>query len=303
MPATLLILAAGLGSRYGASKQVDELGPKGAWLMDYAIYDAVRAGFGRIVFVISAAMAADFTQSLAAKYGPRPKIPFDFVIQSLTDLPPGVILPPERTKPWGTGHAVLAARQVITEPFAVINADDYYGPEAFNTVVKVLGVLGPASREAVMVGYRLARTLSAHGSVNRGVCQLDRGYLTSVVERESIHQVQDKIVAKGSKGEAITLSPDALVSMNLWGFAPQSVFPILTQQFVAFSKANRHLPSTEFYIPWAVDRAIAAGDLRVRVVPTRETWMGLTHAADRDGVRAMLTVKIAAGTYPENLFA
>ena len=298
---TLLILAAGLGSRYGGSKQVDPVGAHGACLFDYSIYDARKAGFGKIVFLISRAMEKEFKAAIANKYGANNDF-IQYAYQALDDLPAGYRLPDERIKPWGTGHAVLAAREVIKEPFAVINADDYYGPGSFAAMADALKGCGPESREMVMVGFRLARTLSPHGHVSRGVCVTADGYLQSVIEREKVRQTGDGIVFIDPAGAQVPIAADSVVSMNFWGFVPRSIFPILDEHFQQFLSREITNPKAEFYIPLALDAAIAGSQIKVRVLESDEAWFGMTYAEDRAEVAAQLAQRTAQGAYPQNLF-
>jgi UTP-glucose-1-phosphate uridylyltransferase len=298
---TLLILAAGLGSRYGGSKQIDTVGPQGACLFDYSIHDARKAGFGKIVFLISRAMAADFQGAISVKYGAAAHIHYAY--QELDDLPAGCTPPAGRSKPWGTGHGILAAREVIGEPFAVINADDYYGPDSFQIMADTLMAADRKPLEMVMVGFRLDRTLSPHGFVSRGVCLTENGFLQSVVEREQVQRLESGICYIDAQGRQVPMAGDSVVSMNFWGFTPETIFPILHERFEAFLDRHLHNSKAEFYIPFAVDEAIAQGQIKVRVARSPEDWFGMTYAQDRREVMAQLSRRTQAGDYPENLFS
>ncbi len=298
MAATLLVLAAGMGSRYGGLKQLDPVGPSGETILDYAVFDAIRAGFDRIVFVIRRDFEAEFRAQVAAKYAGRVRV--DLVFQSLDALPAGRTLPPGREKPWGTGHAVWCAREAVREPFAAIGADDFFGRDAF---VRLAGFLGRAPAAAgtgpasyAMVGYRLDNTLSEHGSVSRGVCAVGAdGRLRSVVEHTGIRR--DEVGAGGR------YRGDETVSMNCWAFAP-SLFAALDRQFDAFLEraAPANPLKAEFYLPEAVSSQIAAGEAVVEVLPTSASWFGVTYREDKPRVQAALTALVAAGEYPPRLF-
>ena len=298
---TLLILAAGLGSRYGGSKQIDPVGPGGACLFDYSIHDARQAGFDKIVFLISRAMEDEFKRAIQAKYGDGARF-LDYAFQELHDLPAGFAVPAGRTKPWGTGHAVLAARNVIGEPFAVINADDYYGPGSFALMAEALTAADWNFREMIMVGFELERTLSPHGHVSRGVCVTRSGMLQSVVERTRVQRKGGAICYVDGDNRQVPIAADSVVSMNFWGFDPRTIFPILEEAFRAFLSHHISDPKAEFYLPFAVDDALGEGRIKVRVVPTRETWFGMTYAEDRAAVVAQLARRTETGDYPADLF-
>jgi hypothetical protein len=303
MAPTLLVLAAGLGSRYGGLKQLDPVGPSGETVLDYAVFDAVRAGFGRVVFVIRRDFEAAFRAQVAAKYAGR--VAVDFVFQSLDALPAGFAPPAGREKPWGTGHAVWCAREAVREPFAVIGADDFFGRDAFAQLAAFLSasqksVPGPQAdgqpfenRKFCMVGYRLDRTLSEHGTVSRGVCEIGAdGLLRGIVERTAIDPAQ---LGRGD------LRGDATVSMNCFGFTP-ALFPALDAQWGEFLRANGGGTTQEFYLPAAVSTMIARGEATVRVLPTTGEWFGVTHRADRPRVVAALAALVQRGEYPAKLF-
>lgn len=300
MNPTLFILAAGMGSRYGGLKQLDGLGPDGETIMDYSVFDAIRAGFGRVVFVIRKDFEQDFREKILSKYAH--KIPVDVVFQSLDALPEGYACPEDRTKPWGTNHAVLMGAKAIKEPFAVINADDYYGPDAFRVMAEDL--MRPRDRRGdySMVGFRCGNTMTENGSVSRGVCTTDAdGLLTSVVERTAIaFDPQHRITFTDENGQTQFLEPNVPVSMNFWGFTPD-YFEFSEREFRRFLDEKIDTPKSEFYIPSCVDTLIHAGEATVRVLDTDSRWFGVTYAADRQGVVDRLAALHRDGTYPTPL--
>ena len=290
---TLLILAAGMGSRYGGLKQIDAVGPSGETILDFSVYDASRAGFGQIVFVIRRDIEDAFRQSIGARFEQR--IPVKYVFQEIDDLPPGFTVPAGRTKPWGTTQAVLAAAEVIHEPFAVINADDFYGQESFQSLSRHLQT---ESSGYAMIGFILRNTLSEFGSVARGISAVDEnGYLASVVEVTGIERDSGEIKAGGG----IRLSGDEIVSMNMWGFTPR-VFDQLRAYFESFLEANSLDQRAECYLPNAVNSLIHSGESRVRVLPTSEAWFGVTYREDRPRVVERIGRLVSSGVYPERLW-
>ena len=299
MKPTLLVLAAGMGSRYGGLKQLDGLGPHGETIMDYSIYDAVRGGFGKVVFVIRKDFEQDFREKVLAKY--ENHIPVEVVFQSLDKLPEGFVCPAERTKPWGTNHAVLMGREAIREPFAVINADDFYGRDGFRVLGEWLSKAAGENRYC-MVGYRVGNTLSESGTVSRGICRTDaEGYLTGVVERTDIARVDGKITFTGDGGAPATTDETTPVSMNMWGFTPD-YFRYSEEMFRRFLAEHIDEAKSEFYIPTVVNDLIVKGKASVRVLDTTAKWFGVTYAEDRPGVVAKIRALIAAGEYPEKLW-
>lgn len=301
MKPTLFVLAAGMGSRYGSLKQLDGLGPNGETIMDYSVYDAIRAGFGKIVFVIRESFAEDFKKIVLSKF--EHKIPCEVCFQSIDKIPAGIEVNPERQKPWGTNHAVLMAKDIIKEPFAVINSDDFYGRESFEVLAKFLNEVQDKKGEYCMVGYRVKNTLSESGSVNRGVCEWDKdGYLTNVVERINIEEKGGTIVYPDEQMQDVPLSPDALVSMNMWGFTPD-YFDYSEEQFKDFLKAEGMALKSEFYIPTVVNQLIETGEAKCRVLDTTAKWFGVTYAEDRQQVVIKINELIKKGVYPEKLFA
>lgn len=307
---TLLILAAGIGSRYGSLKQMDGLGPGGETMMDYSIYDAIRAGFGKVVFVIRNSFAGDFKAVFSAERY-KGKIEVQYVMQELENIPgfdpaqPEVKfkLNPERTKPWGTNHAILVAAEAIHEPFAVINADDFYGRHAFEVLGNFLsGVVGKQN-DYCMVGYELDKTLSELGAVSRGICSADaNGYLTTVVERTHIERVDGIIQYKDDSGQMVPVDDKSIVSMNMWGFTPD-YFVHSRRLFVEFLKANGDNIKAEFFIPLVVNDLVAGGTAKLRVLTTAAEWFGVTYQGDRPKVVAKLQALVASGEYPQKLWA
>jgi hypothetical protein len=304
MAMSLLVLAAGLGSRYGGLKQLDPVGPAGETLLDYAVFDAVRAGFGRVVFVIRRDFAAEFREKVGARYAGC--VAVDYVFQSLDALPPGFSPPAGREKPWGTGHAVWCAREAVQENFAVINADDFYGAEALQKLGEFLqgsqisdfkSQMSPGRSplaEFALAGYRLANTLSAHGSVSRGVCEVGADdALRSITEETNLSPAD---VGPGRK-----FSGDEIVSMNCWGFTP-ALFPALDAQLAEFLRVQGGHAKAEFYLPAAVSVMIARDEARGRVLPTASTWFGVTYREDKPRVQAALAELVHRGEYPEKLF-
>ena len=300
MKPTLFVLAAGMGSRYGGLKQMDGLGPNGETIMDYSIFDAIRSGFGKVVFVIRKDFEDDFRTKILSKY--ENHIPVDVVFQSIEDLPEGFTCPPERTKPWGTNHAVLMGKDVIKEPFAVINADDFYGRNSFEALGKELTALSGKSNEYCMVGFRVGNTLSDSGSVARGVCETNQdGYLTSVVERTAIERVNGNIQFTDEKGETVIIGDNTPVSMNMWGFTPD-YFAYSEEYFKDFLRKNMDNMKSEYFIPLMVNELITKGIASVKVLDTTSKWFGVTYAADRQEVVDKINTLIANGEYPQKLF-
>lgn len=300
MKPTLFVLAAGMGSRYGGLKQLDGVGPQGQTIMDYSIYDAIQSGFGKVVFVIRKDFEQDFRSKVLCKY--EGHIPAEVVFQSLDNLPEGYTCPADRTKPWGTNHAVLMGKDVINEPFAVINADDFYGRDAFEVIARELSKDYDRKGDYCMVGFRVGNTMTENGSVARGVCENKNGLLTSVVERTAISYDKDhNIVFTDENGKEQTLDPTTPVSMNLWGFTPD-YFEYSEREFKKFLDKDINTPKSEFFIPLAVDALINSGEATVKVLDTDSKWFGVTYAADRPGVVEKLAALHAAGHYPESMF-
>jgi NDP-sugar pyrophosphorylase family protein len=292
MPHALLVLAAGMGSRYGGLKQMDPVGPKGETLLDYAVFDALAAGFSRVVFVIRKSFEEDFRRRVGSRYAGR--VPVDCVCQSVDDLPAGFRAPAGREKPWGTGHAVWCARGAAAGNFAVVNADDYYGADAFVRLARFLeGVRAGPGAHCAMVGFRLDRTLSEHGAVSRGVCAVSAGRLSAIVEQTGI--------TPGDVGPGRRFSGDEVVSMNCWGFTP-GIFAPLERQLTAFLSGSAGDVRAEFYLPTAIAAAVAEGSVEVAVLPAEGSWMGITHKDDKPRVVAAIARLAERGVYPPSLF-
>ena len=300
MKPTLLVLAAGLGSRYGGLKQLDGVGPSGETIMDYSVFDAIRAGFGKIVFVIRHDFEEDFRQKVLSKYENHIKVELCF--QDINALPTGFTCPEGRTKPWGTNHAVLMGKELINEPFAVINADDFYGRDGFAVLGRALTEMAEKKNDYCMIAYHLGNTISESGGVNRGICTTDaEGYLTTVVEITGITCEGEKIVYKDENGNEQELSANAPVSMNMWGFTPD-YFQHSEDYFINFLKEFGQEMKSEFYIPTMVNHLINNGTAKVKVLDTTSKWFGVTYAEDRPDVVAKLQSLVDAGEYPTTLF-
>jgi Nucleotidyl transferase len=298
MEPTLLILAAGMASRYGSMKQIQAFGPGGATIMDYSIYDAIRAGFGKIVFIIREEFSKDFQDLFEPRL--KGKVSLDYIYQELNSFTDGFDIPAERTKPWGTAHAVLCAKDIIREPFAVINADDFYGRDAFE---KAYNFLTTDCNERVysIIGYELLKTLSENGTVNRGVCRVDsKGNLTSIAERLNIARKGSKIICDDNQ-EPKELPLDSQVSMNFWCFHP-SIFPYSEKLFVEFLQNNIENPKSEFFIPIVADQFINNGEGVIKVIPTSAQWFGVTYKEDAPEVKESLNQLVNNGEYPPELW-
>jgi len=298
MKPTLLVLAAGMGSRYGGIKQMDSFGPNGETIIDYSIHDAIASGFGKVVFIIRESFATEFKDLFEPKL--KGKIQTEYVNQEMSSFTEGFQLPAERTKPWGTAHAVLCAKEVIHEPFAVINADDFYGRDAFDKAVKFL-TEEVSPKKYCIIGYELSKTISENGTVSRGVCEVDiEGNLTHINERTKIFQENGKIYYTES-GINVPLPADTVVSMNFWGFDP-NVFEYIQKLFIRFLQENGGNPKAEFFIPIIGDAFIADGKGEIKVIPTSAQWFGVTYKEDAPHVKEEIHKLIAEGTYPEQLF-
>lgn len=287
-----------MGSRYGGLKQMDEIGPGGEAIIDYSMYDAIQAGFGKIVFIIR----HDFSGLFKTFIEPRLKnrIDYDFAYQSLDKIPPGFSLNPEREKPWGTAHAVLMAADLVKEPMAVINADDFYGRESFLSMAEFLNASAGAY-EYAMIGYHLYNTLSEHGTVSRGICLTDQdGYLTGVVERTKIKREEEGIFFYEQEGR-FPLREDSPVSMNFWGLKP-SVFPYLQEGFAEFLRINGNDPKAEYFIPTVINDNILRGKITTKVLSCNASWFGITYREDKPKVKQQMRELINRGVYPESLW-
>ena len=300
MKPTLFVLAAGMGSRYGGLKQLDGLGPHGETIMDYSIYDAIKSGFGKVVFVIRKDFEDEFRKKILSKY--ENHIPTAVVFQSLNDLPEGFTCPAERTKPWGTNHALLMGENVINEPFAIINSDDYYGRNSFEVMADFLSGLKDSKDVYSMVGFKVGNTMSESGTVARGVCETENGNLTSIVERTNIgYDADHKIFFEDENGKKQYLDPSTTVSMNFWGFTPE-YFAHSKKAFVEFLKENINKPKSEFFIPTVINKLVTTKEATVKVLATDSKWFGVTYAADRQGVVDKFAELHKTGVYPEKMF-
>ena len=299
MQPTLLILAAGMGSRYGGLKQMDRVGPSGETIIDYSIYDALRAGFGKIVFVIREEIENDFREVFLQKL--KGKVEIEYVFQDLKMIPEGFSVSGDREKPWGTGHAVWVSKEKIKEPFAVINADDYYGPRSYQVMEKFLSDhRGPADYS--MVGFQLDKTLSDFGKVARGVCETNQeGYLTGIAERTNIEKTGRGIHYLDERHQPVLLNGNEVVSMNFWGFQPP-VFDFFHRYFTEFLKEHAVEPKAEFFIPVPVMKMVSSAEANVKVLQSEESWFGVTYREDKASVIRKIREKVDAGIYPENLW-
>ncbi len=300
MKPTLFVLAAGMGSRYGGLKQLDGVGPNGETIMDYSIYDAVNAGFGKLVFVIRKSFEQDFRDTIVKKY--ETKIPVEIVFQEPDKLPAGFKPNPERVKPWGTNHALMMGKKVINEPFAVINADDFYGRESFKILADYLTTLKDSNNKYCMVGYRVGNTLSESGTVARGVCETDQSSnLTGVVERTQIKRIDGKVSYFDENNQWVAIDDNTPVSMNMWGFTPD-YFKYSDDYFLKFLTENKDDLKSEFFIPLLVNYLIVTNKVTVQVLDTPSKWFGVTYADDRQGVVDRLKKLVEDNIYPSPLW-
>lgn len=300
MKPILLIMAAGIGRRYGGVKQMAKVGSGQETLIDYSIYDAIRAGFNKVVFVINKEIEADFKEFFNAKLKGRIKI--EYVIQELNSCTQGVSYSQERTKPWGTGHALLVAKEAIKEPFCLINADDFYGKEGFGIMARYLSSLTPDDKgKYAMIGYLLKNTLSDSGFFNRGICQVDeQGFLREVVERTKI-KTEGGVIRSITEGEEHTLSPEAVTSLNFWGFTPD-IFEYAQQLFIRFLKERGQDEQAEFYLPDIVFWTIRNNKAKVKVFTNGQKWFGLTYPQDLEMVKKEIAGFIKEDQYPPVLW-
>ena len=290
MKPTLVVLAAGMGSRYGGLKQVDPVGPSGEAILDYSVFDAHRAGFGKVVFIIRKDFEAEFKEKVGAKY--------------INDIPAPFTVPADRSKPWGTAHAIRAARDVVKEPFAAINADDFYGRDAFAKLAEFLQqpVADDGKFHFAMVGYKLDLTLSDNGSVARGIFQVEGGKLVSVTEMTKLVRVPGGAENREDEANPVKLTGEERASMNLWGFTPE-LFAALEDRFPAWLEKNASATKSEWYIPFVVDELIHEGKADVEVLPTDSNWFGVTYREDKPFVMSEIGKLVAAGEYPQSLLA
>ena len=301
MKPTLFVLAAGMGSRYGGLKQLDGVGPKGETIIDYSVFDAIRAGFGKIVFVIRHSFEEEFKEKIISKYSDT--IQVELVFQELSDLPAGFRVNPDREKPWGTNHAMLMAKDVIKEPFAIINADDFYGAQSYQLMADFLTKEADGNRHYCMIGFNVANTLSDKGGVTRGVCEAKDGYLTKVIECSNIQRNADGTPGiLGDNGEWQLLAENTPVSMNMWGFTPD-YFELAEKSFIEFLNKNKDEKRAESLIPTVVDSFVKQGDVKVKVISTPSKWFGVTYADDKPIVVQKIRELIDAGEYPQKLFS
>ena len=301
MKPTLVVLAAGIGSRYGGLKQIDPVGPSGEIIIDYSIYDAIRAGFGKVVFVIRKDIEKDFRECISEKY--KGHINVEYAYQHIDHIPPEFTLPPDRKKPWGTAHAVMMVEKLVNEPFAAINADDYYGRSAYQLLFDRLSSVHDAKfAEYCMVGFMLRNTLSEHGTVSRGICESTKdGYLSDVVERTKVEKCATGAKFYDDSGTACSLSGEEIASMNIWGFTP-SIFPSLKEGFKNFLGKNIASPKAEYFLPSAVNDLIKEGKARVKIMQSPDPWFGITYREDKSVVIESVRKLVRDGIYPERLF-
>lgn len=298
MQPTLVVLAAGMGSRYGSLKQIDGFGPSGETIVDYSIYDAIKAGFGKVVFVIRESLLADFQTLYFDKFSDQ--IAIDYVFQELDNVPEGIEVPADRVKPWGTGHAVLVAADKVKEPFAVINADDFYGAKSFKLIADHLAALDASQLAACMVGFQLPKTISEHGYVSRGVCEVDDNHaLISITERTHITREADGVIYFKDEDQMIPLAENTIVSMNLMGFTPP-VFDLMKSGFDRFIRERGHELKSEYYIPTILDQV--ASEKQVPVLESSEKWLGVTYQEDKPIVKQRLIELVDEKIYPATLF-
>lgn len=300
---SLVILAAGMGSRYGGLKQLDKFGPNGEAIIDYSLYDALKAGFGKIIFIIRESFKSDMEATFAYKL--EGKVEYHFVNQDISMVPAGVQIHPERTKPWGTAHAVWVAKDFIREPFGVINADDFYGAESYQILADFLNGLSATDITSYCtVGYYLRNTLSEHGTVNRGICDVDQNnFLIGVTERTKIKRFEDGVIRYNSESEdPKSLKDDDFASMNMWGCVP-NYFNVTDRHFKSFLQENGMDPKSEYYIPTVIDYMINNRLADVKVLPSESTWFGVTYPEDKPSVMESLQKLLDDGKYPTNLWA
>ena len=280
--ATLVVMAAGMGSRFGGLKQIEPIGPKGEALLDFSVYDAKKAGFTEVVFVIKHSIEKEFKESVGKRI--EKQIPVRYVFQETSELPEGYACPTDREKPWGTGHAIYCCKDTVKNPFAVINADDYYGSSAFK---KIYEHLTSDSKDYCMVGFRLSNTLTENGTVSRGVCDVENGYLKNITERTKIQDCKYTLDDKNW----IALAPETIVSMNMWGFFPD-VFGYVTEDLKEFLNTSINIPKSEFYLPSIVSKLIESGEKKVNVLVAEDKWYGVTYKEDKEKVKKSLREKI-----------
>ena len=300
MKPTLVIMAAGVGSRYGGLKQIEPVGPSGEIMLDYSVFDAIRAGFGKVVFIIRHDIEKEFKAVIGSHFSER--IPVKYVFQELSDIPRGFSVPADRTKPWGTGHAILQCKDIVKEPFAVINADDFYGKESYRIISDFLQELSPADNTYAMAGFKLGNTLSDYGYVARGICETDANdILISVKERLKIEKMSEGARYADESDRWVNLTGHEIASMNMFGFTP-TIFTWLEQMFPTFLQHAMHKPKEEFLIPTVIDILIRKKTITMKVLKTSEKWFGVTYQEDKREVIANIRKLTDAGIYPEQLW-
>lgn len=298
MDLTLVVLAAGMGSRYGGLKQLDPVGPNGEFILDYSVFDAIRSGFNKVIFIIRKDIESIFKEKVGSRYEGHIKV--EYAYQELDKLPKGFQIPAGRTKPWGTGHALLMTKGLCNEPFCVLNADDFYGRGSFQIIADHFNH-SQGSSEMAIPAFRVENTLSDFGSVSRGVCSAKNEYLTSIVERTHIERKDGDILFVDEQKNSHKLAVGTLVSMNMWGLLPE-FFDVLAQEFEKFlSEKGKELKS-EYYLPFAIDIAINTKDLKVKVYESKEQWFGVTYPEDKEAVVSDIKKKVLEGSYPEALW-
>jgi len=299
MEAALVIMAAGIGSRYGGTKQVDPVGPSGETILDYSVYDAIQAGFHRVIFIIRRNIEVAFRRDIASNF--QDKIRVEYVYQELQDIPQGFSVPPGREKPWGTGHALLSCSKIIRGPFVVINADDFYGLQAFKEGFRGLRNLNPVNPSGFLVVYRLANTLSRHGYVTRAVCEAKSGNLSSITEKFKVGRNKRGLIEYIDGATRHEIGPNELVSMNFWGFSPP-LLPMLRSRFTSFLEKHGNQAESEFLIPTEIDALRKANQITIRVLKTDSTWFGVTYPEDKALVKASLAALVQEGRYKSPLW-
>lgn len=300
MEKAIVVLAAGIGSRYGGIKQMESVGPSGQFIIDYSVFDAIRAEFNKVVFIIRRDIEDDFVNTIGKRIGERIEVVYTY--QEIEDVPEGTQYDPQRTKPWGTVQAALACDGILDAPFAIINADDFYGRDSYATLSKYLDVMVSENVNACMVGFMLEHTLSKYGTVTRGICKSnDNNMLESIVETRGIGREDGWICYEDAAGNKVRLNADDLASMNMWGFTP-NVLELFKEQFGLFLKAHSQEPKSEYVIPTAVSALVEQDHVSVKVLSTTSDWFGITNPADKDDVVARIAELVRSGQYPDNLW-
>jgi NDP-sugar pyrophosphorylase family protein len=300
MEKTIIILAAGIGSRYGGLKQMDPIGPSGEFIIDYSVYDAIRAGFNKVIFIINHVIEHDFKATVGERVSK--KINIDYTFQEIIDIPANIEINDERKKPWGTVHALLTCMNSVNGPFIAINADDFYGKESYRIISNHLDTMSSNDYDYCMVGYKLSNTLSSYGSVTRGVCKSSQNdYLNSIDEIQSIYRSNNKIFYEDDQDNRNELDKDTIVSMNFWGFTP-TVFHLFKEEFIQFIQLHGNDLKSELVIPTVINTLIEQDKIKVKALKTTSHWFGITNPADKEEVIAKLNALIKSGAYPDNLW-